>query len=154
MKIDLNKWLKLEATERTARFVPYKENFVTPVAKGESLYLKAKTVGQYLYYVKNGFVAVEETPVKSETVNVINVPAKIVITNNTDKVMNFIPYRENFQVEVKPANMTKDGVAESYEFEVETAGQVLYYMSQDTTGVEIDGGLDVNQDATTAAAKD
>lgn len=144
--INLKNWLKLEAKERTARFVPYKENFATPVAKGTSLYLKAYTVGQYLYYTKNGFVdAGESAPTASETVTVINVPAKITIANNSDKVMNFIPYRENFQVEVKPED--------SYEFEAETAGQVLYYMSQDTNDIsindadEVAGGLDVTQAA-------
>ena len=71
--IDLNKWLVLEATDRTARFVPYKENFVTPVVKGGKLFLKAYTVGQYLYYTKNGFVEFDGTPTASETVTVINV---------------------------------------------------------------------------------
>ena len=51
--------------------------------------------------------------------------------------MNFIPYRENFQVTVKPS--------EGYSFKVETAGQVLYYMSQDTTGIEVGTGLEVDQ---------
>lgn len=137
-------WLKLEAKERTERFVPYKENFVTPVAKGTTLYLKAYTVGQYLYYTKNGFVDAGATkPTANATTIVINVPATITIANNSNKVMNFIPYRENFQVEVKPG--------EGYAFEAETAGQVLYYMSQDTNDIsindtdEVTGGLDVTQ---------
>ena len=141
--INLKNWLKLEATDRAARFVPYKENFVTTVDRGDTLYLKAYTVGQYLYYTKNGFVDTNSTTAGSGIV--VNVPAKITITNNSDKVMNFIPYRENFQVEVAP----KD----AYVFEVETAGQVLYYMSQDTNDISIDnadevaGGLDVVQEA-------
>ena len=137
MKIDLNKWLKLEAKERKVRFVPYKENFVTPVDAGDTLWIKAKTVGQYLYYVKNGFVAAAEVGTGDHDI-VVNVPATITIANNADKVMNFIPYRENFQVEVKPG--------ESYEFEAETAGQVLYYMAQDTNGADATGGLDVKQE--------
>ena len=69
---------------------------------------------------------------------VINVPAKIIIANYTDKAMNFIPYRENFQQEVK--------VGEAFEFEATTAGQVLYYLAQDTSGTTADGkGLDVTQ---------
>ena len=139
--IDLNKWLVLTATDRAKRFVPYKENFVTTISTGEAIYLKAKTVGQYLYYEKNGFIAVDEAGKGVDDI-VINVPAKITIKNNTDKVMNFIPYRENFQVEV--------AVGDSYKFEAETAGQVLYYMSQDTTGAKKEGGLDVTQEAVSA----
>ena len=140
--IDLKKWLKLDATGRAKRFVPYKENFVTTIFDGEAIYLKAKTVGQYLYYEKNGFEAIEGEPTADDNNIIINVPATITITNNTEKVMNFIPYRENFQVEVK--------AGDSYEFEADTAGQVLYYMSQDTTGPDVDGGLDVTQVAVKA----
>jgi hypothetical protein len=135
--IDLNKWLVLEATDRTARFVPYKENFVTPVAKGGKLFLKAYTVGQYLYYTKNGFTEYTGDPKSTSSDFVINVPATITIKNESTKDMNFIPYRENFQVTVKPG--------EGYSFKVETAGQVLYYMSQDTTGIEVGTGLEVDQ---------
>ena len=66
-------------------------------------------------------------------------PAKITIKNNTSKAMNFIPYRENFQVEII--------AGDEYEFEAETAGQVLYYLAQDTTGADAQGGLDVTQAA-------
>lgn len=134
--IDLTKSLKLTApADRAVRFTPYKENFVTTVPAGKSLCLKAKTVGQYFYYVKQGFVVGES---EAEDI-VINVPATITITNNTDKTMNFIPYRENFQMEVAAKDV--------YTFEVDTAGQVLYYMAQDTTGPDVEGGLDVAQAA-------
>lgn len=130
--IDLTKNLKLTATDKMVRFTPYKENFVTTVPAGKSLSLKAKTVGQYFYYLKQGF-EVSETAGDIE----INVPAKITITNNTEKVMNFIPYRENFQMEVASKDV--------YTFEADTADQVLYYMAQDTTGPDVEGGLDVTQ---------
>ena len=130
--IDLTKSLKLTApADRAVRFTPYKENFVTTVPAGKSLCLKAKTVGQYFYYVKQGFVEGESGDI------VINVPATITITNRTDKTMNFIPYRENFQMEVAAKDI--------YTFEVDTAGQVLYYLAQDTTGPDVEGGLDVAQ---------
>ena len=132
--ITLPATMVVTATDKAFRFVPYKENFVTTVPAGKSLSLKATTIGQYLYYVKQGFVASDAT-----ADIVINVPAKINIKNNTNKVMNFIPYRENFQVEV--------AVGDEYEFEAENAGQVLYYMAQDTTGTEVGGGLDVAQTA-------
>ena len=138
--IDLNKVLVLKATDRARRFTPYKENYVTTVPAGKSLYLKAKTVGQYLYYTKNGFEEHGDAyPAAVDTDNiVINVPATITIENKTNKVMNFIPYRENFQAEVASGD--------SYEFEAETAGQVLYYIAQDTTGYDVAGnGLEVTQ---------
>ena len=52
--------------------------------------------------------------------------------------MSFIPYRENFSQEV--------AVGDDYEFEAKTAGQVLYYMAQDTNGMGVAGGLDVTQE--------
>lgn len=140
-QIDLTKVLKLTAAaDKTAKFTPYKENFVTTVPAGKSLCLKAKTVGQYLYYIKNDFK--EGEPAEGDIV--INVPAKITITNNTEKTMSFIPYRENFQAEIK--------AGDSYIFDADTAGQVLYYLAQDTTGPDTEGGLDVTQEQGTAKA--
>ena len=133
--INLPATMKITAPEdKAVRFTPYKENFVVPVEKGTSLALKAETVGQYLYYKKQGFVA-------DDTVAdiVINSPAKITIKNNSTKTINFIPYRENFQQEVE--------AGEGYEFVVKTAGQVLYYVAQDTNGIDVEGGLDVTQEA-------
>lgn len=120
------------ASDRAFRFIPYKENFVTTVPAKKSLALKATTVGQYLYYKKQGF-----EPSESPVDITIYAPATVTITNNTDKVMNFIPYRENFQVEI--------AAGDAYEFNTETAGQTLYYMAQDTTGPDVKGGLDVEQ---------
>ena len=137
-KITLPATMKVSAAAgETIRFTPYKENFIVPVAGGESgssLSLKAETVGQYFYYLKQGFKA------DSTTADiVINSPAKITIKNNAAKVMSFIPYRENFSQEV--------AVGDDYEFEAKTAGQVLYYMAQDTNGMGVAGGLDVTQEA-------
>lgn len=137
-KITLPATMKISAAAgEVVRFTPYKENFIVPVVGGESgssLSLKAETVGQYFYYLKQGFV------VNSETADiVINSPAKITIKNNASKVVSFIPYRENFSQEV--------AVGDSYEFEAKTAGQTLYYMAQDTNGMGTNGGLDVTQAA-------
>ena len=129
IKINLPATMKIEALGKDVRFTPYKENFVVPVKAGTSLSLKAESVGQYLYYVKQGFTA--DDTVADIT---INSPAKITITNTSDKILNFIPYRENFQQEVE--------AGEGYEFVVKTAGQVLYYIAQD-----FEGGLDVTQTA-------
>ena len=132
-KITLPATMKLTAGAEGAKFAPYKENFVTSVAANSAIVLKVETVGQYFYYKNQGFV--EGTAAEKDLV--INVPATITITNNSGKAMNFIPYRENFQQEVV--------AGEAYEFEATTAGQVLYYLAQDTSGADAIGGLDVIQ---------
>lgn len=138
INIKLPAKMVLTAGERTVRFTPYKENFVTAVPAGYQLGLVANTVGQYLYYAKQGFVDGEAT---GEKKIVINVPAKITIKNSLNKVMNFIPYKENFQQELE--------AGQACIFEAKTAGQVLYYLSQDTNGDD-EGGLDVKQEAIAA----
>lgn len=131
----------LTAGERDVRFTPYKENFVTKVPAGYQLVLVANTVGQYLYYAKQGFVAGDAT---SDKKIIINVPAKVTIKNNTKKVMNFIPYKENFQQELE--------AGQACIFEAKTAGQVLYYLAQDTNGDELEGGLDVKQEVVASSS--
>ena len=131
--ITLPATMKLTAGAEGAKFAPYKENFITSIKANSALVLKVDTVGQYFYYKNQGFV--EGAAADGDLV--INVPAIVTIANNSGKAMNFIPYRENFQQEIK-AN-------EGYSFDATTAGQVLYYLSQDTNTVEVDGGLDVTQ---------
>lgn len=134
VEIKLPQTMKITAGDKAVRFAPYKENFVVPVKAGTSLSLKAETVGQYLYYAKQGF-----KPDDTAADVVINSPAKITITNNSAKTISFIPYRENFQQEV--------AAGEGYTFTVKNAGQVLYYIAQDTNGFNVDGGLDIVQEA-------
>lgn len=134
IKINLPAKMTLTAGEAGVRFMPYKENFVTNVAANTSLTIGVDTLGQYLYYKKQGFVEGEV-----EGAVVINAPATITIVNNTGKEANFIPYRENFQQEV--------AAGDSYVFNVKTAGQTLYYLAQDTNGEGVEGGLDVTQTA-------
>ena len=135
--------MKVTATADAAfRFMPYKENFTTTVPAGKSLSLGAYTLGQYLYYVKQGFVADD---VKADIV--IPAPATIVVKNTATKAMSFVPYRENFQFEL--------GVGESVEFDVKTAGQVLYYVAQDCTTDHTDGvGIDVTFSASKVDSSD
>ena len=76
---------------------------------------------------------------------VIPAPAKITVTNNAAVPMSFIPYRENFQFELASK--------QSLIFDVKTAGQVLYYVAQDSTGNSKDvTGIDVTFEATSTAA--
>ena len=125
--------MKLTAGADVVKFAPYKENFVTTIKANSSLVLKVDTIGQYFYYKNQGFV--EGTAAEGDLV--INVPATITIANNSSKAMNFIPYRENFQQVIEADH--------SYTFDASTAGQVLYYLSQDTSGPDAIGGLDVTQ---------
>ena len=131
--------MTITAEDKGVRFIPYKENFVTSVDAGKKLTISVDTLGQYLYYKKQGFV---EGDASGKDVIAINAPAKITITNNTGKTANFIPYRENFQQEVE--------AGDSYVFNVKTVGQTLYYLAQDTNGEEAIGGLDVTQEAVAA----
>ena len=135
--------MKVTATaDAQFRFMPYKENFTTTVPAGKSLSLGAYTLGQYLYYVKQGFVADEA---KADIV--IPAPATITVKNTAAKAMSFVPYRENFQFELPEG--------ESVEFDVKTAGQVLYYIAQDCTGDSTEGtGIDVTFAASKANSSD
>lgn len=38
-------------SDRTVRFVPYRENFTVGILAGESIELEAQTAGQVLYYL-------------------------------------------------------------------------------------------------------
>lgn len=131
--ITLPATMKLIAGAEGAKFAPYKENFITTIKANSALVLKVDTVGQYFYYKNQGFV--EGTAADGDLV--INVPAIVTIANNSGKAMNFIPYRENFQ-QVIEAN-------EGYSFDATTAGQVLYYLAQDTNGLADGGDLEVTQ---------
>lgn len=129
---------------KAARFIPYRENFVTTVPAGHTLYLTAKTFGQFLYYKEQGFTKVDAVGNENDKI-VIPVPALITIRNNASKVMHFVPYRENFQAKLEPVKVVDGVVVEGeYVFEADTAGQVLYYIAQDSTGNGEDGtGIDV-----------
>ena len=124
-------------SEKKVAFIPYKENFASQVNPGHTIAIPVKTVGQALYYMnlaKTGFEVanVESAPAKSETVYVIPAAATVTIENlEAERVMAFIPYRENFQVEVKPG--------EKYVFEIDNPGQFIYYANQDTgaTGIDV-----------------
>lgn len=65
----------------------------------------------------------------------IVLPAVVTITNTSDKVISFIPYRENFQVPMDPGDVIK--------IEALTSGQVFYYLGQEVLPRE--NGLKVDQ---------
>lgn len=137
IKITLPQILKItNNTDRNVTFVPYRENFVTALAAGAAIEFEVKTAGQVLYYLKQSVLTVEQlTQFDSEgddDLKIIKTPAKMLIKNTSSEVKTFVPYKENFTVEVKSGD--------SYNIPAETLGQVLYYLAQATAGltVEID----------------
>lgn len=60
----------------------------------------------------------------------IVLPAKITITNTSDKAIGFVPYRENFTSYIDAGS--------SIELEATTSGQVLYYLAQATDGLTVE----------------
>ena len=59
----------------------------------------------------------------------ITVPAYIKLVNNSDKVVRFAPYKENFT--------TALGAGESLMLVARTLGQVLYYKKQATNNIAV-----------------
>lgn len=125
-------------SDKKVAFIPYKENFASYVDAGCTMAIPVKTVGQALYYLnqaKAGFEVenVADAPVENKEGKVFVIPAAatVTITNlEAERTMAFIPYRENFQVDVKPGD--------SYTFEVDNPGQFIYYANQDTGAAGID----------------
>lgn len=63
------------------------------------------------------------------TTTTIKLPAMITISNKSDHVIKFVPYRENFTTGI--------AAGDSVELEATTAGQVLYYLAQATDGLTV-----------------
>lgn len=133
-----NGYVTLKNTsDKKAAFIPYKENFASYVEAGKTMAIPVKTVGQALYYLnqaKAGFEVenVENAPAASADVFVIPAAATVTIENlEAERVMGFVPYRENFQVNVQPG--------EKFVFEIDNPGQFIYYANQDTgaTGIDV-----------------
>lgn len=124
------------STNRSVTFVPYRENFTTALAAGAAIEFTADTAGQILYYLKQSVLTVEQLTAFEEAgddnIKIIKTPAKMLITNTSKVTKVFMPYKENFTIEVKSGD--------SYNITVKTLGQVLYYLAQATDGltVEID----------------
>ena len=125
-------------SDKTIAFIPYKENFASYVEAGSTLAIPVKTVGQALYYLNQAKDGFEVENVESVTENregkvfVVPATATVTITNlDVDRSAAFIPYRENFQVDVAPN--------EKYVFEIDNPGQFIYYANQDAgeTGLDV-----------------
>ena len=121
-------------SDKVVQFIPYKENFATAIEAGKSIVLPVETVGQVFYYIKqaNEDLVVEhaKSGLEKDGDTVITLPQTLTITNESTKSIAFVPYRENFQIDV--------AAGDSYEFEVRTAGQYIYYFNQETLGLDVD----------------
>lgn len=138
-KIKFPAYVKIENTSTKAlRITPYKENFNTTIPGGESIILNCDTAGQVFYYKKQAsedlVVTVSDT--KGTATYDVCAPAVVSIENKSARPLAFIPYRETFSFEL--------AAGEGYSFEAKTPGQALYYWNQDSNGLSVDGGLDVD----------
>lgn len=59
----------------------------------------------------------------------ISLPAVITLSNTSDRAIRFVPYRENFTTVI--------AAGDSVQLEAQTAGQVLYYLAQETDGLTV-----------------
>lgn len=132
VKIEVGQVKLTNVSDRVVQFIPYKENFATAIKAGESMVLPVETVGQVFYYIKQGNKDLKVTHGKNGLTGdtVITVPVTLSITNETDKAMAFVPYRENFQIDIAAGDV--------YQFEVKTAGQYIYYFNQERFGLDVD----------------
>ena len=116
-------------------FVPYRENFVTSLAKGKAIEFSVETSGQALYYLKqatNGLTVEQKTAFDSpvDGLTIFEVPGIMTLTNTTEKgVRTFVPYKENFGVSIQGGD--------SYKIEVKNLGQILYYLAQETDDLTV-----------------
>lgn len=113
--------------DRPQSFQPYHENFSVGIPGGCSLEFEVMTAGQYFYYLKQAaedlvVEEIQEFDTASSTIIVIDVPAMITLTNISNRIKTFQPYRENFSVEMQAGDVI--------ELEATTVGQVLYYTAQ------------------------
>lgn len=118
--------------DKAQSFQPYHENFMVSVPAGVAVEFEVSTVGQYFYYLKQAIgtlviTSISEFDGASETIIVIDLPSMVTLTNTSDVVKTFIPYREGFAVEI--------AAGDAVELEATTAGQVLYYLAQETEGL-------------------
>lgn len=127
--------IKIVNNAKTAKvFAPYKENFVTTLTAGATIELQVKTSGQVLYYLgqasKDLAVSVLSDFDSTEDAVKITSNEKITITNSSNRVIGFIPYKENFQFDIAAGDVV--------ELTATNAGTVLYYLAQATTGLTVE----------------
>lgn len=126
--------IKIVNNATTAKvFAPYRENFVTTLTAGATIELQVKTSGQVLYYLgqasKDLAVSVLSDFDSTDGAVKITSNEKITITNSSNRVIGFIPYKENFQFDIPAGDVV--------ELTATNVGTVLYYLAQATTGLTV-----------------
>lgn len=135
IEIKLPAKLKIKnSSERSIAFVPYRENFVSVLAAGKTFEFPVDKAGQVLYYLQQNIEGFEVSQIAafdvvSEDIVVYETPAIMTIANASDKVKSFVPYKENFTVDV--------AAGDTYKIEATTVGQILYYNAQATDGLTV-----------------
>ena len=132
IKIEVGQVKLTNKSDKVVQFIPYKENFATAIEAGKSIVLPTETVGQVFYYLKqaNTNLTVEHAASGLTGDTTITLPKTLTVTNSSAKSIAFVPYRENFQIDVAAGDV--------YSFEVKTAGQYIYYFNQETLGLDVD----------------
>lgn len=117
----------VNGSDRAQSFQPYHENFMVTVPAGTTVEFEVTTAGQYFYYMnqatdKLAVSSIAEFDNASATIIVIDVPAMVTLTNVSNRVKKFVPYRENFPVEI--------AAGDAISLQADNVGQVLYYLAQ------------------------
>ena len=126
-----------------AQFIPYRENFKVTIPGNSHVLFPVMTTGQVLYYFNQQYgdlsIRIFDAETELEMDNFIPVfpanygneePYVITLANVSEKVVNFIPYKENFAVDI--------AAEDEMDITVSNIGQVFYYMAQQTDGLEVD----------------
>lgn len=126
--------IRIANTAEVAKtFQAYKENFTTTLVAGQALEFEVKTSGQVLYYLNQVTTGLEVTVVdaytEDDTTIKLNVPALITLNNTSERIIGFVPYRENFQYDITGGD--------NVQLTATNVGQVLYYLAQATEGLEV-----------------
>ena len=121
--------------EEKVPFQPYHENFIVYVPAGKALEFEVETAGQFFYYKDQaataGLVFTQEQAIEIATADliVVDLPSIVTLTNTAAHPVSFVPYRENFTVEI--------GVSDAVALEAKTAGQVFAYLAQEQVNKDI-----------------
>ena len=130
-----SKGIKIENTSsKDVVFIPYKENFKFVLGAGKSIGFQVATAEEALYYLGQSFDGAKVTVMSStgsstDTYTLYEIPGYVTLTNTSSQTKVFVPYKENFVVNINAGDSCK--------IYVETFGKLLYYVGQATeNGIE------------------
>jgi hypothetical protein len=123
--------IKIENTSEFAQcFIPFGENFNAKLAAGAIIEFKVNTSNEVIYYINQAtpelIVTVLAAADGAAGAVVLNVPAKVTLTNIGTQPIGFIPFKQNFKEDIAAGNIV--------ELTTTDVNQVLYYMAQAVEG--------------------